>query len=324
MLIFAVLFAILAVVMFKVYTRKQQEIRDMETKAATAKLLEVQKQQAEEMKAKLQAVAIVSARVDIQENTRITEDMLVMWEILKSSASQDMLTWDRRGEIIGMVTRFPVFKGEPISKNKLASKQKSPKLSYQINPGMRAVSIKIDQVSSVSGFIKQNDTVDIIATFANRGKESVAFSRTILQNVRVIAIGNKFILGGGETISSGGGSGDVAPPGEGPPAEGGGPAQGEGPVQMGVTANTITLEVSLKDSERLTLALQESKLQLVLRNPSYRDYDSTKGIDQGTLMLGPSESDIMEQQERVRRSEKKEVIIRNGNVEQKVYVDKVN
>lgn len=318
MLVFALLFGVLAVAMFRFYEKKTTEQAANQAEIAKKQQQEeLQKKEAEIAK-KYEMVKIVSAGKLIQENTTIVEGSVGPWEIRKSTMLPDMVPWGNSREVIGKIARYPIFQGEAVRKTKLTDKQQVPKLAYRITSGLRAVSISTNQVASVSGFIRQGDMVDVIATFSAKAGKATPFSRTILQNVKVLAMGNTFYLSGEAPIAP-------TPEGEAPkpsvPAIPG-TQQDQPQVQIGVAANTITLEVPLKDAEKLALALEQSKIHLVLRNPTYKEFDMTDGVDTGGLTTGPSQEDLETYLKETRKSEQKEIIIQKGTAVHKVYVDK--
>ncbi len=103
-----------------------------------------------------------------------------------------------------------------------------------IQPGMRAMSIKVDEVIGVSGFILPNTYVDVIAVQVKQGKGKTATVKTILKKIKVLAIAQ-------ETITE------------------------DGKAKV---VRTVTLEVKPKESESLALQTNKARVHLVLRNPN--------------------------------------------------------
>jgi pilus assembly protein CpaB len=134
---------------------------------------------------------------------------------------------------LGRGVIIPISRGEFILPNKLAPENAGSGLPSLIPPGMRAVSVRVNEVVSVAGFVGPGTRVDILLTGTpNGGSESQ--TTTVLQNVAVIAAGHTLERNAaGEAQST--------------------------PV--------ITLLVSPDDAERLTLASSEGHIQLSLRNP---------------------------------------------------------
>lgn len=130
-----------------------------------------------------------------------------------------------RGVVVG------IGKGEFILPNKLAAENAGAGLPGLIPPGMRAVSVRVNEVVAVAGFVVPGTRVDVLLTGTPAGSEQE--TTTVLENVAVIAAGQKL-----ERNSA-------------------------GEPQM---APVITLLVSPDDAQKLTLASTEGHIQLALRN----------------------------------------------------------
>ena len=128
---------------------------------------------------------------------------------------------------------LPIGKGEFILNGKLAALNAGAGLPSLIPPGMRAVSVRVNEVVSVAGFVGPGTRVDILLTGTPNGS-SEPQTTTVLQNVAVIAAGQRLERNA---------AGDAQ------------------------NVPVITLLVSPDDAERLTLASSEGHIQLSLRNP---------------------------------------------------------
>jgi len=138
----------------------------------------------------------------------------------------------KKTQVIGRGVVLPVSKGEFILPNKLAAANAGTGLPSLIPPGMRAVSVRVNDVVSVAGFVQPGSRVDVLATGNQGGNDRQ--TTTVLENVAVIAVGKNLERNpAGDTQS----------------------------------APVITLLVSPDDGQRLTLASQEGRIQLALRNP---------------------------------------------------------
>ncbi|MGC2448992.1 MAG: Flp pilus assembly protein CpaB [Candidatus Sulfotelmatobacter sp.] len=137
-----------------------------------------------------------------------------------------------RKDVIGRGVIIPISKGEFILPNRLAGENAGAGLPSLIPPGMRAVSVRVNEVVSVAGFVTPGTRVDVLLTGAPSGSEQQ--TTTVLQNVEVLASGHTL-----ERTST------------------------------GEAQNTavITLLVTPDDAQRLTLASTEGRIQLALRNP---------------------------------------------------------
>jgi len=138
--------------------------------------------------------------------------------------------------LLGEVTKVFLMENEPILDSKLSSKGGG--LSLLIGKNKRASSIQVDKVSGVSGFILPGDRVDVILTVTRyESGSSDAIAKTILQNIEVLAAGEKT-------------------------------EQKENKV---ITVQSVTLLVDPTGAQSLALASSEGKLNLALRNPTDED-----------------------------------------------------
>jgi pilus assembly protein CpaB len=128
---------------------------------------------------------------------------------------------------------LPIAKGEFVLPLKLAGENAGYGLPSLIPPGMRAVSVRVNEVVSVAGFVLPGTRVDVLLT-GNPSGATEQQTTTVLENVAVIATGQRL-----ERNSAG------AP-------------------QM---TPVITLLVSPDDAQKLTLASTQGRIQLALRNP---------------------------------------------------------
>lgn len=164
----------------------------------------------------------------------------------------------RKSQVLGRGVIIPISKGEFILPSKLAPENAGAGLPALIPPGMRAVSVRVNEVVSVAGFVGPGTRVDVLLT-GTPASGSETQTTTVLQNVAVIASGHTL-----ERNASG-------------------EAQNT-PV--------ITLLTSPEDAERLTLASSEGKIQLSLRNPLDTHQDpvdaaSAKGLYKGVTPPAP-------------------------------------
>jgi pilus assembly protein CpaB len=146
--------------------------------------------------------------------------------------------------IAGRGVVLPVSKGEFILSSKLAPEKAGSGLPSMIPPGMRAVSVRVNEVVAVAGFVVPGTRVDVLLT-GNPVGASEPQTTTVLENVLVIAAGQKL-----ERNSSG----DPQ------------------------TTPVITLVVSPDDAQKVTMAASQGKIQLALRNPI-----DTKAADPAVL-----------------------------------------
>src|SRR6478735_7255665 len=90
------------------------------------------------------------------------------------------------------VVRAPILAGQPIATTAIVHGEKSGFMAATLGEGMRAVSIPISVDSGAGGFILPNDRVDVILTRKMDGGQGRGFAKTILTNLRVLAVDQTF------------------------------------------------------------------------------------------------------------------------------------
>jgi pilus assembly protein CpaB len=172
---------------------------------------------------------VVVAANDIPVGAKLEERDVRLARFAQSTIPPGAFT--KKSLVLGRGVVLPVSKGEFILTSKLAAANAGTGLPSLIPPGMRAVSVRVNDVVSVAGFVQPGSRVDVLGT-GNPGSGGERQTTTVLENVAVIAVGKS-----------------LERTGESQPA----------PV--------ITLLVSPDDAQKLTLAAQEGRIQLSLRNP---------------------------------------------------------
>ncbi|HEY6767803.1 MAG TPA: Flp pilus assembly protein CpaB [Candidatus Sulfotelmatobacter sp.] len=161
-------------------------------------------------------------------------------------------SYNRLSSVLGRGVIVPIYRGEFILPSRLAAENSGSGLPSLIPPGMRAVSVRVNEVVSVAGFVTPGTRVDVLLTGTPNGGAE-AQTTTVLQNVAVIASGNRL-----ERTASG-------------------EAQ---------STPVITLLVSPDDAQRLTLASAEGHIQLSLRNPLDTRQDDVAASNEKGLYKG--------------------------------------
>jgi pilus assembly protein CpaB len=167
----------------------------------------------------------------------------------------------REEDVIGRGLIVNVAANEPILASKLAPEGAGGGLPVVIPEGKRAVSVKVDEVVGVAGFVLPGTRVDVLVTLnesetttGSTGVAPAAATRLILQNVQVLASGQKI------------------------------EKDEEGKPQ---TVTVITLLVTPEEAERLTLAATEGQIQMALRNAMDMDSVNTRGVETTELVRDP-------------------------------------
>lgn len=178
----------------------------------------------------LEAEPVVVASKDLTFGETLEPDDMKVAMFPKGSVPKG--SYAVEDSLLGQVTKVFLMENEPILDSKLSSKGGG--LSLLIDISKRASSIQVDKVSGVSGFILPGDRVDVILTVKRPGSSSDAIAKTILQNVEVLAAGEKTQQKGNKII----------------------------------TVQAVTLLVDPEGAQDLALASSEGKLHLALRNPT--------------------------------------------------------
>jgi pilus assembly protein CpaB len=157
-------------------------------------------------------------------------------------------------EIEGRVVMVPIPQGNPILFSMLAPNGTAAGLSGILPDGKRALTIKVDEVAGVAGFIHPGDHVDVLVDLPTKDTQE-RFSKTILHDIVVLTTGQIW--------------------------------QQKGDDNKPVVVSTVTLEVTPHESEVLNLASSnESKIRLALRNPNNKTVVETEGVTTSFLLTG--------------------------------------
>lgn len=187
---------------------------------------------------KTKPVPVVVAARPIPARTVITPDLVR--EAIRPVAALPPNCAGSEEEVVGRVATVALAADEPIRREATAQQDASLGLAYAVPDGMRAVTVALDSIIGVAGFLKAGDHVDVVATFDTDRMSNTAVTRTVLQDVELLAIGP-----------------EVRPEEE-------KKAPGEKAARPKEQPNA-TLAVSPQDAEKLILAESTGRLRLTLR-----------------------------------------------------------
>jgi pilus assembly protein CpaB len=206
------------------------------------------------------SVYAVVAGVHLPVGTLVTKEQvrLVPWptrnQVPGAFASIDKVV--NRGVI------QPIGENEPITESKLAPLGAGGGLSPTIPAGMRAISVKVNEVVGVAGFVVPGSRVDVLVTVEDkRGQGSIA--RAVVSNIQVLTAGTRFDQ---EKAKA-----DAKP----------------------IPTTVVTLLATPDDAERITLASSEGKIMLTLRNPLDTLPTETSGARMASLTGAPAPPPVM-------------------------------
>jgi pilus assembly protein CpaB len=191
----------------------------------------------------------VAARDMAQGSILRTEDVrLIDWpgEVLPVGYAGSV------AELVGRGLIGPLKTNEPILSSKLADREAGGGLPILIPEGMRAISVRVDEVVQVAGFVTAGTYVDVLVTLD--GGEAPTQTRTILQNIQALAAG--------QVIE-------------------------RDPEGKPYTVSVMTLLVNPDQAERLTLASNQGRIQLTLRGSLDAQETRTTGARMASLVEGP-------------------------------------
>lgn len=183
---------------------------------------------------------VVVAATDIPARTAITEPMVALKEMPAEFVHPDAVA-DKKN-VVGKITSVQITAGEMVLRGRLLQEEEKgvETLAARVPVGTRAIAVAIDSVSGVAGALVPGDRVDVVGTFDVDGYVSTVF----LQRILVLAVN--------------------VPGGAGPGSE-----------ERGGGERTVTLAVTPREAQALTLVAERGTVRLLLRSPK----------DEGTVSI---------------------------------------
>lgn len=198
--------------------------------------------------------SVVVAKVDIPIGAKIIPEQLMVVQFPRESTPDG--TFDKVEKLVGRVAVQKIAAREPLTDSRLAPEGSAAGLSAAIPEGYRAMTVKVDDVVGISGFIQPGTLVDIVVVIdpSEKNNEQGPVSKIVLQNIKVLANGQ-----------------NIDKPKDDREAN---------------SVKAVTLQVTPEQAEKLALASTEGKLQLVMRNSIDQDDEQTNGVNKRTLLSG--------------------------------------
>ena len=197
-------------------------------------------------------VPVLVSNADLSWGTKLTPEMMQLQEFPSGAIPEGHFT--SLEAIKDRVLLIDLKRSELLLESKLAPLgTTSGGVAAVTDIDKRAMSVKVDDVIGVAGFIKPGDRVDVMVTIEPEGgKQANMMSKMILENVKVLATGTQMERKGKDEEPK--------------------------PVQV------ITVEVNVEEAEKLALASTQGRLRLALRNPLNKEHVLTKGANVGALL----------------------------------------
>ncbi|UYG06396.1 Flp pilus assembly protein CpaB [Halomonas sp. M4R1S46] len=180
---------------------------------------------------------VVVASVEIPFGSRVQSSDLKLMPMPPESVPEG--SFSDIESVVGRVNTQVIYAGEILHSGRVVEHMEGSALAAVLEQGKRAMSVRVDDVVGVAGFLLPGNRVDVVATQRNNGSRSNVESKTVLQNLKVLAV---------DQIAS---------------------QDRDDPVIV----RAVTLEVTPDEAETLVEATQEGKVQLTLRNPMDKDDD---------------------------------------------------
>ena len=199
---------------------------------------------------------VVVAKVDIPVGSRIIPEQLTVAQFPANVTPEGALS-KIDDKLVGRVVVASISPRDPVTEAKLAPVGAAGGLSSIIPEGYRAMTVAVNDVVGVSGFIMPGTLVDIVVVITppkGTGNEEM-ISKIVLQNIKVLASGQ-----------------NIDKP------------KNDREVERAIRA--VTLQVTPEQAEKLALASSEGKLQLVMRNSVDQADEQTNGANKRTLLTG--------------------------------------
>jgi pilus assembly protein CpaB len=197
--------------------------------------------------------SVVVAKVAINPGEKLIAEQLETVQFPRGASPDGV--FESPEKLVGRVAVVSVAAREPITDYKLAPEGSTGGLSAMIPEGYRAMTVKVDDVVGVSGFIMPGALVDVVVVInPAENTQQDPISKIVLQNIKVLANGQNM----------------DKPKSEREPE----------------SVKAVTLQVLPEQAEKLALAATEGKLQLVMRNAVDQGDEQTEGVNKRRLLGG--------------------------------------
>src|SRR5208282_508193 len=222
----------------------------------------INKRESELQRAMANTVEIAVAANDIPLGSKLEPDSVKLVRWARDSVPDGAFTDPQA--VAGSYAKSDFVANEPVVASKLFMGDKTAGvLPLLIPAGMRAMSVPVDEVSDIAGFVEPHSHVDVLVAVSGSGPDQSSFSRIVLQDIEVLAVAQEI----------------------------------EHVKDEPVVVRVVTLLVTPADAEKLTLASHEGLLRLAMRNYSDAKIVATSGIAVGELLhAGGATLPVMQQQ----------------------------
>jgi pilus assembly protein CpaB len=196
---------------------------------------------------------VAVAKVDIPLGTKIIAEQVGEVEVPSGTIPDG--AFESAGKLVGRVAIVNIAAREAITDTKLAPQGTEGGLTALIPEGYRAMTVKVDDAAGVSGFIQPGTLVDVVVVIdPKENSNQDPISKVVLQNIKVLANAQNIDRPKNEREAT--------------------------------TVKAVTLQVTPEQAEKLALASNEGKLQLIMRNSTDQGDSQTVGVNKRSLLTG--------------------------------------
>jgi pilus assembly protein CpaB len=205
---------------------------------------------------------VAVAKVDIPLGTKIIAEQIEEVEFPANTIPDG--AFESAAKLVGRVAVVQIAAREAVTDTKLAPEGTAGGLTAIIPEGYRAMTVKVDDASGVSGFIQPGAIVDVVVVIDPKENNinQDPISKVVLQNIKVLANAQNMDKPKDEREAT--------------------------------TVKAVTLQVTPEQAEKLALAANSGKLQLIMRNSIDQGDSQTVGINKRSLLTGEHAAPVPE------------------------------
>jgi pilus assembly protein CpaB len=188
----------------------------------------------------------VVAKEDLAPGAVIKETDVVLKDLPADARSEQ--SFGTVNDVVGRVVTTQIVKNQTVMNTLLAPSGTAGGLTAMVPPGMRAVTLEINEVSGLGGLLAPGARVDLVQTIESKTGEQGKMAKTIVENIQVLAVGRRT-----STVATAGPEGDPM-------------------------AHSVTLLATAEQTEAIDLASHVGSPRLVLRNGTDNQSVNSKGV----------------------------------------------
>ncbi len=223
---------------------------------------------------KQKLVQVVVPKRDLPRGARVEAQDLALRDVPAEFVHANAVTNASYQVAEGQRLSFDAEQGKPLLWAHLES-GKVPTFSGRVPDGMRALTFPVDQINSISGFLQPGDKIDLLLTYKPKKDEVTA---PLMEQVLVLATGTRTVVD--KTLDG---------------------------KEVHKNYNTVTVQVTPDDAQRIVLAQETGKLTAVLRHPEDQNALNKRPMTVARLLGEPPVSPIVQHKARPQVEKKKEV-----------------